>query len=129
MESSLCISYAKIATDGAQLDSFMTLLKGVSFDELDVALDSLAKVGPGGHFFDEDYTRTHLPFTDHIQDNERFETWVAAGAKDATARGTEWIRRALERYEAEPPGLDPASAEALADYVARREREIPAGIA
>ena len=128
LESSLCISYAKIATDGAQLDSFTTLLKGVSFDELDVTLQSLAKVGPGGHFFNEDYTRTHLPFIDDIQDNERFETWVAGGSKDATARGIEWVKRALERYEAEAPKLDPAEAEALRDYVQRREREIPAEI-
>jgi trimethylamine--corrinoid protein Co-methyltransferase len=128
IEGSLCISYAKIATDGQQLDGFHTLLEGASFEGMEDQLASLAKVGPGGHFLGEEYTRTHLPFIDEVQDNERYESWVAGGRKDASARGIEWCRRALERYEAEPPSLDIAKAEALRAYVERRCREIPSEI-
>ncbi len=128
IEGSLCISMAKVATDGRQLHSFYTMLQGASFDDMDTALEGLAKVGPGGHFFDEDYTREHLPFLDEIQDNERYETWKVAGCKDATERGREWCRNMLGRYEEEPPILDPAIAEELQAFVRRRESEIPAAV-
>lgn len=128
IEGSLCISMAKLATDGQQMDSFYTMLQGVDFGDIDIVLASLAKVGPGGHFFDEDYTRAHLPFLDELQDNERYDAWLATGAKDATQRGREWCRRSLERYEDEKPALDPGIAEALRDYVRGREREIPANL-
>ncbi len=129
IEGSLCISMGKLAADAQQILGFQTLLKGVSFDDIDIALDDLAKVGPGGHFFDEDYTRENLPFLDDIQDNERFESWKASGRKTVSDRGRAWCKSMLERYEEEPPTLDPGIAESLADFVTRRESEIPAGIA
>jgi trimethylamine--corrinoid protein Co-methyltransferase len=129
IEGSLCISMAKVATDGRQLHSFYTMLQGASFDDMDTALEGLAKVGPGGHFFDEDYTRENLPFLDEIQDNERYDTWKATGSKDATERGREWCRNMLGRYEEETPTLDLAIAEELRAFVQRRETEIPAGVA
>ncbi|MEB8389399.1 trimethylamine methyltransferase family protein [Rhodobacteraceae bacterium KMM 6894] len=128
IEGSLCISLAKVATDGRQLHSFYTMLQGVKFDDIDVALEGLKKVGPGGHFFDEDYTRENMPFLDEIQDNERYETWKFSGCKDATQRGREWCKNLLDRYEDERPTLDPGIAEGLREFVERREREIPGAV-
>jgi len=129
IEGSLCISMAKVATDGQQLQSFYTMLKGASFDDMDIALRDLNKVGPGGHFFDEDYTREHMPFLDEVQDNERFESWVAAGSKDVSQRGRDMCRNMLNRYAEEPPQIDEGIRDALREFVERREREIPAGVA
>ncbi|MCY4462804.1 MAG: trimethylamine methyltransferase family protein [Albidovulum sp.] len=124
IEGSLCISMGKLAADAQQILGFQTLLNGAAFDDVDTALNDLAKVGPGGHFFDEDYTREHLPFLDEVQDNERYESWVAAGCKSVSERGRDWCRRMLERYEEEPPRLDEGIRDALRDYVVRRERDI-----
>lgn len=129
IEGSLCISMAKVATDGQQLHGFYTMLKGASFEDIDIALRDLEKVGPGGHFFDEDYTREHMPFLDDIQDNERFETWKANGCKDVSERGREWCHAMLSRYEDEAPHVDIALREELRDYVLRREHEVPASVA
>lgn len=128
LEGSLCISMAKVATDGRQLHAFYTMLQGGSFEDMDTALRDLGKVGPGGHFFDEDYTREHMPFLDDIQDNERYESWVATGSKDVSERGREWCKNMLERYEEEAPIIDPGIREALREYVVKREREVPAEI-
>lgn len=57
-------------------------------------------------------------------DNNAIEQWVADGSKDATARALEAARGALAAYE--EPALDEDIDEALRDYIARREREIPA---
>lgn len=128
IEGSLCISMAKVATDGQQLDSFYTMLQGVSFDDMDVALESLASVGPGGHFFGEDYTLEHLPFLDEIQDNERYDTWTAMGSKDASVRGREWCKSMLERYAEDPPAIDQGIAESLREFVIKREAEISTSV-
>jgi hypothetical protein len=56
-------------------------------------------------------------------DNNSFEQWQADGAKDAAARGLEAARKALDGYAA--PALDAGVDEALGEFVARRERELP----
>ncbi|MDE0523522.1 MAG: trimethylamine methyltransferase family protein [Boseongicola sp.] len=125
IEGSLCISMGKLAADAQQILSFQTFLKGASFEDMGTALDGLAKVGPGGHFFDEDYTREHLPFLDEVQDNERYESWVADGSRTVSERGNEWCRKMLKRYDDDPPVLEESVREALRAYVVRRETEIP----
>ena len=57
-------------------------------------------------------------------DNNSIEQWVADGSKEITARALEHARKLLAEYQ--EPRLDPARNEALLDYIARREREIPA---
>ena len=129
IEGSLCISMGKLAADAQQILGFQTMLRGAQFDDIDTALEGLAKVGPGGHFFDEDYTRENLPFLDEVQDNERYESWIAGGSKSVSDRGRAWCRNLLERYEEEPPELDAGMREELRAFVTRREAEIPAGLA
>ena len=57
-------------------------------------------------------------------DNNSYEQWVAEGSKDATTRALEKARKLLNEYQ--EPRLDDGVNEALLDYIARREREIPA---
>jgi trimethylamine--corrinoid protein Co-methyltransferase len=57
-------------------------------------------------------------------DNNSIEQWVAEGSKETTQRALEHARKLLEQYE--EPKLDEAKNEALCEYIARREREIPA---
>lgn len=128
MEGSLAINMAKIALDAEQTENLYVVSRGVDFDDLDAVLEELKAVGPGGHFLGTDYTRQNMPFLPELQDNERLEAWQAAGSRDAIDRGREGFSRLLEKYEENAPSLDPAIDEALADYVARREREIPAGL-
>ncbi|HEV3177492.1 MAG TPA: trimethylamine methyltransferase family protein, partial [Stellaceae bacterium] len=57
-----------------------------------------------------------------LSDWSNFENWRDAGAKDATARAHEIWKRLRDQYL--PPPLDPAIAEALDAYVAKRWQEI-----
>ena len=54
--------------------------------------------------------------------------WELDGAKDSNARGLEKARSLLERHEEERPALDPATDEALNDFIARREAVLPDGV-
>ena len=99
-------------------------MRGVAFDDPDELLDTVREVGPGGHFLGAAHTRRANLFIFPSQSNITYEQWKEEGARDSAAAGLEKAKRWLDRYE--PPPIDPALDEALRDFVARREREIPA---
>ena len=78
------------------------------------------------HFLGAAHTRRSNLFIFPSQSNITYEQWSEEGAKDSAAAGLEKAKRWLARYE--PPPIDPALDEALRDFVARREREIPASL-
>ena len=57
-------------------------------------------------------------------DNNSIEQWQAEGSVEITQRALTRAKQLLADYE--EPRLDPGTNEALLDYIARREREIPA---
>jgi len=63
-------------------------------------------------------------FMPKLFDNNSIEQWAADGSKEITERALAEARTLLDAYE--EPTLDQAVDEALRDYIARREREIPA---
>lgn len=126
VEGSLALDLAKIPLDAEQMGNLYVLARGLDFDDLGAAMRDIREVGPGGHFLGTDYTRTHPAYLQDLQDNERYETWVANGSKDAITRGREGFRRLLARYEDYKPPLDPSLDEELSAFVRRREAEVPA---
>ncbi len=57
-------------------------------------------------------------------DNNSVEQWAAEGSVEITARALAHARHLLSVYK--EPKLDEAKDEELLDFIARREREIPA---
>jgi trimethylamine---corrinoid protein Co-methyltransferase len=55
-------------------------------------------------------------------DFNSFEQWSAEGAKDHDTRGRDKARAMLAAYE--KPAMDDGVAEALRDFIARREAEL-----
>jgi trimethylamine--corrinoid protein Co-methyltransferase len=95
----------------------------VNADEL--ALDSIAKVEPGGHHFGTAHTLVRYETAFYIpmlSSRQNFESWQEAGGLDAARRANDIWKRLLADYQ-QPP-LDPSIEEELTDYVARRKREI-----
>ena len=125
VEGSLALDLAKIPLDAEQMGNLYVMSRGLDFDDLDVVMRDLGDIGPGGHFLGTDYTRMHPAYLPELQDNERYDTWVASGSRDAVARGREGFRRLLAQYEDYKPSLDPAVDEELRAFVRRREAEIP----
>ncbi|MDH3468270.1 MAG: trimethylamine methyltransferase family protein, partial [Gammaproteobacteria bacterium] len=84
-----------------------------------------AEVGPGGHFFGASHTLERYEtafYQPLLSDWRNFETWHEAGAKNATDRANRVWKQLLKEYE--EPALDPAIAEELNVFVARRKQEI-----
>lgn len=125
-EAGLTASYAKFMLDAEQMEMLWKFGHGLRFEDFDEAISTVAEVGPGGHFLGTAHTQAHFQdafFMSELFDNNSFEQWLADGAKDAATRGLEAARRALDGYTA--PALDAGIEEALGEFVARRERELP----
>jgi trimethylamine--corrinoid protein Co-methyltransferase len=94
-------------------------------DEAEIGVDAIAAVGPGGHFFGSPHTLERYEtafYRPLVSDWRNFETWQEDGARTATERANAIWKRLLADFE--PPPMDPATAEALDDFVARRKGEI-----
>jgi trimethylamine--corrinoid protein Co-methyltransferase len=92
--------------------------------EEDLALDAVAEVGVGGHYFGAAHTQSRYTtafYAPIVSDWRNFEAWAADGAVDSIERAHRLARRIIEAFE--PPPMDAAVREELADFVARRKRE------
>ncbi|WP_101067187.1 trimethylamine methyltransferase family protein [Roseovarius salinarum] len=126
-EAGMHCSMAKFVVDAEQCAMAHRLASGIRWDDFDEAVAAVADVGPGGHYLGHPHTLENFQrafFMPELFDNNAFEQWQAEGAREITARALAHARQLLETYE--EPKLDPAVDEALQDYIARREREIPA---
>jgi len=100
------------------------VLKPVSFDEAELALDAIRDVGPGGHFFGTAHTLERYEsafYRPLLSDWRNFETWSEAGSVDATWRANAMFKELLRSYEAPP--LDDAIREELRAFVSKRKEE------
>src|SRR4029078_1483098 len=118
---------------------------GLSFDDFTDAMAAIREVGPGRHFlgtqqnvdpFDKEVPAAHFLGTQHtldhfekaffahkLMDFSSFEQWSTEGENDMDARGRAKAKALLASYEA--PALERETEEALADFVKRREGELP----
>jgi len=118
---------AKFVVDAEQCAMAYRMAEGIRWDDFDEALAAVADVGPGGHYLGHAHTLANFQrafFMPDLFDNNAIEQWQAEGAIDTNARALRYARDLLGAYE--EPRLDDAVNEALLDYIARREREIPA---
>lgn len=127
MEGGLTASFEKIVLDAEMLQMMAETIKPVDVDpkEIEDGLAAIAAVPTGGHFFGAEHTLARYEtafYRPLLSDWRNYETWLEAGGRDATQRATEIWQRALRDYEAPP--LDPAVAEALDAFVARRREEL-----
>ncbi|SMX36445.1 trimethylamine methyltransferase family protein [Maliponia aquimaris] len=126
-EAGMHCSVAKFVVDAEQCAMAYRMAEGPKWDVFDAALAAVRDVGPGGHYLGHPHTQDNFQtafFMPELFDNNSIEQWVAEGSKEITARALDHARKLLAEYQ--QPDLDPATDEALLDYIARRERQIPA---
>lgn len=129
LEAGLVCGYSKFVTDAEQLEGWYKYAGGLSFDDFREAMAAVREVGPAGHYLGTKHTLEHFEsafFMPKLMDFNSFEQWSAEGSKDLDTRGRERARALLAAYE--PPRMDEGVADAIADFVARRERELPDGV-
>jgi trimethylamine--corrinoid protein Co-methyltransferase len=126
LEGGLTMGYEKFVMDADQAGMMHTLLAGVDLSENGQAMEALREVGPGKHFLGCAHTQANFEtafYRSPLADNNSFEQWEAEGAKDITQRANALWKKQLSEYEA--PSIDPATDEALLDYMQRRKAAFP----
>ncbi len=99
-------------------------MQPIVVDEETLALDAIAEVGPGGHFFGTGHTLARYEtafYAPILSDWRNYETWREAGALTAAQRANAIWKQLLADFQ--PPPLDVAKEEALKEFVERRKRE------
>jgi trimethylamine--corrinoid protein Co-methyltransferase len=127
LEGGMSASLEKIIVDAELLRNWAEILKPVSFNDDDLAVDAIKGVAAGGHFFGASHTLARYEsafYRPLLSDWSNFENWTDAGARNATERATGIWKKTLADYV--PPPLDPAVKEAIDAYVARRSVELGA---
>ena len=125
LEGGLTASFEKLILDVEILQMMSEVLQPLVVDAATLGFEAIQEVGPGGHFFGTAHTLERYEtafYQPLLSDWRNFETWQADGARTATERANTIWKRLLA--EAVPPPMDPARAEALDAFVARRTREI-----
>jgi trimethylamine---corrinoid protein Co-methyltransferase len=124
VESGLATSYEKFILDIEMLQMFAEMFLPVGATDADLALDAVAEVGPGGHFFGCAHTMERYRsafYAPLVSDWRNYGTWYNDGAKTATQRAHEIWKSTLAQFV--PPARDPGIAEAVNGYVVRRTAE------
>ncbi len=126
-EAGMHCSTAKFIVDAEQCAMAYRMAQGLHWDDFDTAIDAVSDVGPGGHYLGHEHTQERFQeafFMPEMFDNNSIEQWVAEGSKDITERALIRAKKLLSEYQ--EPKLDQAKDEALLEYIAKRESEIPA---
>ena len=126
-EAGMHCSMSKFVVDAEQCAMAYRMAQGINWDDFDEGLAAVRDVGPGGHYLGHPHTLENFQrafFMPELFDNNSIEQWQAEGAVEINERALNQVRTMLGEYE--EPKLDAGLNEALLDYIARREREIPA---
>ena len=121
LEGGLTASFEKMVLDAEMIQMMVEFLKPLDLSADEFGLDAIAEVGPGGHFFGADHTMARYQtafYRPLLSDWRNFETWQESGAQTAVQRAHQIYKTLLADYR--PPAMDPAIAEELAAFVARR---------
>lgn len=125
LESGLTFSFEKAVLDAEMLRMMQAIVTPMDLSETALAVDAIARVGPGGHFFSDPMTleRYETAFWEPmVSDWSPYDGWVSAGRRDATARAGDIATALIDGFE--EPAMDPAIREELDAYVARRKEEL-----
>lgn len=126
LEGGLIASFEKFVMDCEVLQQFERYfdpaLTDTSADAL--AVEAIAEVGPHSHFFGAAHTQSRYTtafYAPFLSDWRNHEAWTEAGAVETPERASRVCKAILAEFE--PPPIDDAIRDELADFVARRKRE------
>jgi trimethylamine--corrinoid protein Co-methyltransferase len=109
LEDMSTIAYEQFVIDNEMLGMAMRAVRGIEVDDDTLALDAIARVGPGGHYLADEHTlrylRTEHYFPSDVFDRRGRDEWDLDGGHDAWSRAREAAQKILATHRPDP--LDP----------------------
>jgi trimethylamine--corrinoid protein Co-methyltransferase len=125
LEGGLTASFEKLIVDAEMLQMVAAYLQPIVVNDDSLALDAIADVGPGGHFFGSPHTMQRYEtafYSPLLSDWRNFESWALDGSADARQRAHIIWRQLLDQSES--PALDAEIDGALSAFVAHRKEAL-----
>ena len=125
LHGGLTASLEKLIIDAEMLQMMSACLEPLVVNSDTLALNAIREVGSAGHFFGTEHTmeRYENAFYSPLLSNwDNYENWQEKGSINSEQRANQIWKQLLREYQ--QPDIDPATDEALKDYVDRRKLEI-----
>jgi trimethylamine--corrinoid protein Co-methyltransferase len=99
------------------------MMEGIPVDRENLAVESIKRVGPGGHFLSDNHTLDHFRenWQPDLTDRRTYEDWKSRGAKSMGRLAKEKVKKIKESHQPEPlaPEVD-AEIETILERAKRR---------
>ena len=116
VEGGLCTSYEKFVLDCEIVQILAQMLRARHLNADTLALDEIADVGPGGHFFGTDRTIATFEtafYRPLVSTTQNYGAWMEAGARRHRARHRIWQEALADLYRADHRSGHPRGAGGL----------------
>jgi trimethylamine--corrinoid protein Co-methyltransferase len=103
---SMALSPAQLVIDNEILNIARRWARGITVNEDTLAVDLIHKVGPRGHFLEEEHTLRHLMAGEQLNvdlfDRSFRDNWLRAGGKNLQQKAMEKAQAILDKHQVEP---------------------------
>ena len=124
LEGGLLTSFEKFVIDADLLNMVTAMLQPVTIDDAALAVETIAEVGPAGHFFGTQHTQDRYA-TEHFQPLvskwSNFEMWDEEGRVESHQRAEALARTLIDAHV--EPSMAPERRASLDEFVASRIAE------
>jgi len=125
MSNGMVCSAAQLILGDENIGMAKHFIRGIEVNRETLARDVIEKVGPGGHFLDQDHTYNHFKnelWVPRLMTRSAYADWQDQGAKDMAARIQEKLEDIVKHYEA--PALPDKTRAALKSIRQKGEKEL-----
>lgn len=105
IDSGMACSTAQLVLGDENIAMAKRFIRGIEVNPETLARDLIAKVGPGGHFLEDDHTYKHFRnelWMPRLMARGTYDDWQSQGAKDMAARIQEKLEDIVKNHEAPP---------------------------
>ncbi len=128
MDNGMVCSTAQLILGDENIGMAKRFIRGIEVNAETLARGLIEKVGPGGHFLDQDHTYDHFKselWMPGLMTRSAAEDWRSQGAKDLATRIQEQLEDIVKNHEA--PSLPQNTLSALKTIRQKGEKELAKG--
>jgi len=125
IDNGMACSTAQLVLGNESIGMAKRFIRGIEVNRESLALEVIEKVGPGGHYLDQDHTYDHFRselWRPDLMVRSAYDEWQNEGAKDMAARIQEKLENIIKHHQA--PSLPGKTLAALSKIKKKGEKEL-----
>jgi trimethylamine--corrinoid protein Co-methyltransferase len=125
IDNGMACSTAQLVLGNESIGMTKRFIRGIEVNREALALEVIEKVGPGGHYLDQDHTYNHFKTESWMPDlmvRSAYDDWQNQGAKDMAARIQEKLEDIIKNHQ--PPPLADKTLAALSEIKKKGAKEL-----